>query len=136
MTETLSISEIARRAGVATSTVRYYDRLGLVAAAERDGNGRRYHPDVLKRLFIIRYFQQAGFSLAETVQLLDGAGEWQARAQQKRDELAERREELTMAQQLIDAALACGCTDLQGCDAHDEIHPLTMRSPSPQRRRS
>lgn len=117
MGETLSISEVARRAGVATSAVRYYDRLGLVTTAERDGRGRRYRPEAVTRLELIRYFQQAGFTLAETAELLDGGEDWQARAHQKRDELAARIGELVAAQQLIDAALACGCTDVEGCAA-------------------
>lgn len=118
MAETLSIGEVARRAGVATSTVRYYDRLGLVPAERRDGTGRRYRPEALTRLEIVAYFQRAGFTLAEIRRLLDGGEGWQGLARRKREELGARIDELARAQRLIDAALACGCADLEGCAAH------------------
>ncbi|QBI20559.1 MerR family transcriptional regulator [Egibacter rhizosphaerae] len=120
MTDTLSIGEVARRAGVATSTVRYYDRLGLVPVVDRDGTGRRYDDSALRRLTVIRSFQHAGFSLDEIKELLDGAGRWQHLAREKREQLSARIQELVTAQELIDAALACGCEDLEGCPAHEE----------------
>lgn len=128
MAETLPIGDVARQAGLATSAVRYYDRLGLIATADRDGRGRRYRPETVTRLRVIRYFQQAGFTLAETAELLDGGADWPARARHKRDELAARIDELVTAQQLIDAALACGCSDLEGCAATADAPPLRHRA--------
>ena len=120
MTQTLSIGDVARRAGLSPSAVRYYDRIGLVRAHGRDAHGRRYHPQALTRLTIIKHFQHAGFSLDEIAQLLDGTEHWHALARHKRDELSERIDGLLAARRLIDEALACGCEDLEGCPAHDE----------------
>lgn len=123
MSDTMSIGELARRAGVATSALRYYDRLGLVPVDERAGSGRRYRPEALTRLSIIRRFQHAGFSLDEISELLDGTGAWQDLARAKRDHLSARISELAAAQDLIDAALACGCQDLEACPAHIDANP-------------
>lgn len=116
--ETLSIGELAERAGVATSTLRYYDRIGLVPPGVRQNGRRRYHVDALRRLEIVKACQQAGFSLEEIADLLRAGSGWQSLAHRKRAELGVRIEELQRAQQLLDAALACGCADLENCTAH------------------
>lgn len=121
MPTTLTIGEVARRAGVAGSTLRYYERRGLVSPVGRDAHGRIYHPQVLDRLRIIDYFQQAGYTLAEIGELFERGTDWQVGARRKRDELASRIAALQQAQDLIDAAMACGCDDVEGCDADLDI---------------
>jgi DNA-binding transcriptional MerR regulator len=64
-TSPLSIGEVARRAGVATSTLRYYDQEGLVAPAARVGGRRRYGPAALEQLATIRFCRALGFTLDE-----------------------------------------------------------------------
>lgn len=49
----LSIGEVARRAGVSTSAIRYYEKAGLLAEPERVGGKRRYDPGVVRRLGLI-----------------------------------------------------------------------------------
>lgn len=124
MSDTLTIGEVARRAGVAGSTLRYYERLGLIAPAGRSGSGRYYRPEVLTRLRIIDYFQQAGCTLGEIADLLASDRDWHGLARAKRAELDRRVRALEEAQQLIDDALACGCADLEGCSAaHEGARP-------------
>ncbi|HEX6166191.1 MAG TPA: MerR family transcriptional regulator [Acidimicrobiales bacterium] len=67
----LTIGEAARRAGVATSTLRYYERRGLVAADERRSGQRRYRPATLRRLVFIGMLQDAGLSLDDIAGILD-----------------------------------------------------------------
>lgn len=117
MSETMTIGELARRAGIATTTLRYYERRGLITAAEHAGGGGRYRAEALDRLHVVALLQQAGFSLAEIVALLDDGGDWPAHARRKRAELERRIDGLAKAHELIDAALACGCADLEGCGA-------------------
>src|SRR4051812_3286731 len=69
----LTIGDVARRAGVATSSIRYYERIGLLPKPERSGGQRRYHADVLGKLGFIGVAQSAGFKLREIKELLDGA---------------------------------------------------------------
>src|SRR4051812_28077824 len=68
----LSIGEVARRAGVRTSSIRYYERIGLLPEPERSGGQRRYDPHVLGRLGFIGVAQSAGFKLREIKELMHG----------------------------------------------------------------
>ena len=56
----LTIGEMANRAGVATSALRYYERRGLLIADERQSGQRRYRDDTLRRLVFIGMLQDAG----------------------------------------------------------------------------
>jgi DNA-binding transcriptional MerR regulator len=69
MEEHLTVAEIATRAGVAPSHVRYYERAGLLPAPERHGRQRRYPAGVLARLRVIAEAREAGLSLAEIREL-------------------------------------------------------------------
>lgn len=64
MTE-LDIAEVAQRAGVPASTLRYYEEKGLIASTGRRGLRRQYDPGVLERLALIGLGRTAGFSLDE-----------------------------------------------------------------------
>jgi len=62
----LTIGEIARRAGLATSALRYYEGQGLVSATRTSGGQRRYRRNMLRRLAFIRAAQNVGLSLGES----------------------------------------------------------------------
>ncbi|WP_298140095.1 heavy metal-responsive transcriptional regulator [Acidiferrobacter sp.] len=67
----VTIGVLARRAGVGTGTLRYYETLGLIKPAGRSGGGYRiYHEGELRRLRFIRRAQELGFSLEEVATLL------------------------------------------------------------------
>jgi MerR family transcriptional regulator, redox-sensitive transcriptional activator SoxR len=117
MADALTIGEVARRAGMATSALRYYERRGLIAPAGRGPTGRYYHVDVLSRLRLIDTFQRAGCTLGEIADLLASGRDWRSLARVKRAELEDRRRVLDQARALIDDAIACGCADLQACSA-------------------
>ena len=61
----MDIAEVARRSGVAASTLRFYEEKGLVASIGRQGLRRRFDPRVLDQLALIALGQAAGFSLDE-----------------------------------------------------------------------
>lgn len=68
----LSIGQLSRRTGVKVPTIRYYEQMGLLAAAERSlGNQRRYGDEELRRLSFIRHSRQLGFSLDDIRELLE-----------------------------------------------------------------
>lgn len=67
----LSIGELSRRAGVNVETIRYYERIGLLAPPPRTDGGHRLYPDKQhKRLAFIRRSRELGFSLDEIRNLL------------------------------------------------------------------
>jgi len=120
--ETLSIGEVARRAGVSASAIRYYERAGLLAEPERVGGRRRYDPGVVRRLALIQAARRAGMSVSETHELLHGfAGEtsaserWRALASGKLEEIDERIAHLRRIRELLEEALRCECGSLEEC---------------------
>jgi MerR family transcriptional regulator, redox-sensitive transcriptional activator SoxR len=66
----LSIGEVAERAGVSVSAIRYYERNGLLPKAERVGGQRRFDDGVVRRLEVVDVAKRAGFSLDEVRTLL------------------------------------------------------------------
>ncbi|MGC8507214.1 MAG: heavy metal-responsive transcriptional regulator [Thiomonas sp.] len=71
-TTRLTIGALAQRAGLGAETLRYYERLGLLAPVRRTASGYRlYDPSALDRLDFIRRAQALGFSLAQIGELLD-----------------------------------------------------------------
>ena len=67
----LTVSELARNAGVELSTIRYYERRGLVTPATRRSSGyRQYNADAVRRVRFIRHAQELGFSLDEVAELM------------------------------------------------------------------
>jgi MerR family redox-sensitive transcriptional activator SoxR len=67
----LSIGEVARRAGLRTSALRYYERIGLLPRPPRVGGQRRYDPHILDRLAIVRLCQHVGLRITEIKWLLN-----------------------------------------------------------------
>ena len=62
----MRIGDIAHQAGVSVKTIRHYERVGILARAEREPNGyRSYEPEVLDRLIFTRSAQAIGLTLGE-----------------------------------------------------------------------
>ena len=110
------IGELARRTGVATSALRYYERIGLLSPAERTGQRRHYSPSRAERVALIRLCQDAGFTLAEIGRLLDGwSRTWGRLAERKIAELDARIADAQRAKKLVTHALECPHRDLFAC---------------------
>jgi MerR family redox-sensitive transcriptional activator SoxR len=113
------IGELARRTGVATSALRYYERVGLLSPAGRVGQRRHYPPSSAERVALIRLYQDAGFTLAEIGRLLaawsQGRRAWDRLAERKISELDARIADAQRAKELITHALECPHRDLFAC---------------------
>src|SRR6266850_900724 len=68
----MKIGELAARASLNASAIRYYEKLGLLAPPQRIGGQRRYPSDALQRVLLIRFATDMGFTLAEIKLLLSG----------------------------------------------------------------
>jgi DNA-binding transcriptional MerR regulator len=71
----MDIGEVAQRAGVPVSTLRFYEQKGLIASTGRRGLRRQFDPGVLDRLALIALARTAGFSLEETARMFAPGGE-------------------------------------------------------------
>ena len=70
----IDIAEVARRAGVAASALRYYEKMGLITSLGPEGTRRRFAPAVLNQLALIALGQAAGLSLDEIKAMLSPHG--------------------------------------------------------------
>jgi DNA-binding transcriptional MerR regulator len=115
----LPIGELARRTGVATSALRYYERLGLLSPAARAGQRRHYTASSAERVALIRVYQDAGFTLEEIGRMLgarsQGRRGWGDLAERKIAELDARIADAQRAKKLIQHALQCSHRDLLTC---------------------
>ena len=115
----MPIGELARRTGVATSALRYYERIGLLPPAERAGRRRRYPSSTAEHVALIRLYQDVGFTLAEIGPLISatsgGRQRWDDLAERKIAELDARIADAQHAKKLIRHALGCPHRDLLAC---------------------
>ena len=127
MVESMSIGEVARRAGVRPSALRYYERVGVLQAPERENGRRRYDGEVLRevldRLAVVRVAQLAGFTISEIRTLLDGFCEdtppserWRLLAEEKLPEVEALVERALGMKRLLERGLRCECLRLEECE--------------------
>jgi MerR family redox-sensitive transcriptional activator SoxR len=118
----LTIGDVARRAGLRTSALRYYETAGLLQPVPR-ANGRRvYDATVFESLALIRLAQEAGFTVSEVRRLLSGfdratpaSARWRSLAQRKLEEVNARIERAERMRQLLERLLRCRCDTLGQC---------------------
>ena len=105
----LSIGEVADLVGVATSTLRYYERRGLAIADTRVSGQRRYQPATVRRIVFVQMLQDAGLSLDDIEGLLtaDDNASWKVIARQRLARLNDEIAQLTHSRDLLDSALLC-----------------------------
>ena len=105
----MPIGEVAARAGVAPSAVRYYERRGLLTADARASGQRRYTAASLRRLVFIGMLQDAGLALDEIRAVLDAesVAEWKAVARLRLAALDDEIDRLTRAREYLRGALLC-----------------------------
>src|SRR5260370_5774947 len=117
MTE-LTISEVARQAGIRTSAIRYYESVGLLPLPQRVSGQRRYHAEILRRLAFIQAAQAVGFSVAEMRMLLhelDGdtplSARWQSLAQRKLAEVDKLIHRVQSMRRMLEQGSHFSCPD-------------------------
>jgi len=105
----MTIGEVAGRARIAASTVRYYERRGLLSADERQSGQRRYRMEALRRLVFIGMMQDIGLTLEEISGIIHAAtmAEWKSIAGQRLEILDDQIAQLQYARELLAGALLC-----------------------------
>jgi MerR family redox-sensitive transcriptional activator SoxR len=130
----LTIGQVATRAGVNSSAIRYYERVGLLPEPERRSGQRRYTDETVRRLGVIDVAKRAGFSLDDARALL-ATGEDGTPAHDQIRELARRK--LPEVESLIEraeamkgwltAASGCNCQTLDVCRLFADDHRIDAR---------
>jgi DNA-binding transcriptional MerR regulator len=113
----IAIGELARRTGLASSALRYYERVGLLSPAGRAGGRRHYGASSAERVALIQLYQDAGFTLRE-IRVLVGSRKtrpWTRLVEAKLRELETRIAQAERAKVLVQHGLACPHRNLFSC---------------------
>lgn len=118
----MTIGQLAAKAGVPASTIRYYEKIGLLPQPHRVSGQRHYGADGLDRLSLVGLAQSCGFRLDEVRTLIHGfepgvkpSIRWQKLATGKRKEIDLQIKRLVSMRRLVDDVLRCRCPDLKEC---------------------
>lgn len=119
----LKPGQVAVRAGVAVSTLHYYESIGLIRSRRTAGNRREYRRDTLRIIAFVRTAQRLGVTLErikEALEQLPHGGiptkrDWARISRQWRDDLSRRIEELTALRDRFSGCIGCGCLSLTSC---------------------
>jgi MerR family redox-sensitive transcriptional activator SoxR len=119
----LTVGELAKRSGVAVSTLHFYEAKGLIRSGRSAGNQRRYAREVLRRLAVIKAAQRVGVPLAEIGEALKAlpqnrapsAAEWRRLSTKWKSQLEERINLLMQTRDRLDKCIGCGCLSLDHC---------------------
>jgi DNA-binding transcriptional MerR regulator len=115
----LTIGQLATATGVPTSTIRFWERRGLLAPAGRSGGQRRYHEDALYQVGLLLLCQDAGFTLAEIQRMTEQRDadptRWREVVRAKMADVARDLAKLHKAHDLLAHALECHHDDIMDC---------------------
>lgn len=123
----ISIGDLARRADVSVSAVRFYEAKGLLQSFRNRGGQRRFLRSDIRRVAFILIAQQLGMSIAEIgaalAELPDGrtptARDWTRISAAIRTRIDDRIAALTRTRELLDQCIGCGCLSLDRCGLYN-----------------
>src|SRR5688500_11549380 len=118
----MTIGEVAKRTGLRTSALRYYEDAGVLPPPRRVNGRRLYGEEAVRVVEVLRFAQRAGFTLDEIRTLFHGFGadtplneRWDSLAKAKVAELDALMERAARMKQAILAGLGCGCVRVEDC---------------------
>jgi MerR family transcriptional regulator, redox-sensitive transcriptional activator SoxR len=126
----MKIGELAKRAGLNPSAIRYYERVGVLNSPHRESGQRRYSDEALDRVLLIRFASEMGFSLPETRLFLNGLPDdatvgprWRKFARRKLTEVHENLKRTRRLKSLLEHLLRCNCGSLHACVERLRLSP-------------
>jgi MerR family redox-sensitive transcriptional activator SoxR len=136
----LAVGEVAKRSGVAVSTLHFYEAKGLIRSTRTAGNQRRYTRDVLRRVAIIKVAQRAGIPLSSIRKALAALPEertptgedWRKLSSEWKAELEDRIARLTRLRDRLDGCIGCGCLSMKACPLRNPSDELARHGPGPR----
>ena len=132
-----TVGKVAQRCGVRVSTLHFYEEKGLIRSWRNAGNQRRYKPDVLRRIAVIKAAQRMGISLASIKEALaklpdertPTAKDWQRLSTHWRAELDARIAYLERLRDTLTGCIGCGCLSTKNCPIYNEDDKLAVDGP-------
>jgi MerR family transcriptional regulator, redox-sensitive transcriptional activator SoxR len=146
----MKIGEVARKAGIRPSAIRFYERAGVLPAASRKNGQRQFGSNVELHLTIIKFAREAGFTIAEIKVLTNGFQEgrtasvrWKEVAEKKWDDMESQMVRLKGMQRLLMKSMQCRCVRLEDCGRMmlsqsrqaSEARRVTVAGDAPRRER-
>ncbi len=123
----MTIGQVAARAGVRASAIRYYESVGVLPPARRVHGWRRYDDGAVRLLATLRFAQRAGFTVAEIRTLFHGFGaevppaaRWHSLAERKMAELDALMADAARMRRALEQGMRCGCLHLEDCEVDAE----------------
>lgn len=136
----LTIGEASRRSGVAASTLRFYEKRGLIRSLRTAGNHRLYHREMLRRISVIRVAQSLGLTLQEISdamaelpdQRTPTKRDWEKLSKRWRRRLDERIAQMQRIRDKLTRCIGCGCLSLRSCALHNRGDHVATSGPGPR----
>ena len=127
----LSIGELADKARVRASALRYWEQRGLLPGAHREGRRRMWPATAVRRVALIKMAQRAGFTLAEITQLVtsdttpSATRQWRDMAARMLPEFDRHIAQTQALRQAVADCLECGCMNFDRCLLLDATEATT-----------
>lgn len=138
--EWLSIGEVARRAGLAPSALRFYESQRLIRAVRSGGGQRRFHRDTLRRIAFVRVAQRVGLTLEEIHDALASLpasrtptkADWERLSRSWRPRLDEQIATLERLRDRLTSCIGCGCLSFRVCALYNPADAASALGPGPR----
>jgi MerR family transcriptional regulator, redox-sensitive transcriptional activator SoxR len=122
-----TVGQLAARAGVATSALRFYEAHGLIRSERNSSGHRRYRPDALRRVAFVRVAQRIGLTLGEIAAALaslpsqrtPSRNDWNKLSSRWLPRIDEEIAALEMLRDRLDGCIGCGCLSLETCELYN-----------------
>jgi MerR family redox-sensitive transcriptional activator SoxR len=133
----ITIGELSRRSGVATSALRFYESKGLIFSERTTGNQRRFKRSQLRRVAFVRSAQRVGLSIEEIHEALSTLpdrrtppkADWARLSRGWESRLDERIAELERLKTRLTGCIGCGCLSLRTCSLSNPDDVVAERGP-------
>ena len=128
---------VAERSGVNVSTLHFYEEKGLIRSWRNAGNQRRYKPDVMRRIAVIKAAQKVGISLESIGEALKTLPDertptqrdWERLSKKWRGELDAKIAYLERLRDTFTGCIGCGCLSMKNCPIYNEDDKLAAEGP-------
>lgn len=135
-----TIGRLAKRTGLSTSAIRFYEAKGLIKADRNMGGQRRFEPSDIRRLSFIMITQQQGFTLGEISDMLAGLPnartptqkDWAKISRRLQARIDERITQLEQMRENLTGCIGCGCLSLKKCKLYNPEDKIASKGAGPR----